>query len=312
MRIAVTTPTGNVGRHVVATLIRAGIRPRLLLREPDRLACDVREEVDAVRVDQYDADAVVAATAGIDALFWVDPTTGGEDPLADYARATESVVRAVTENGIGRVVFQSSVGAEKRHGAGEIDGLAHTETALDDTGVDVVHLRCGYFFTNLELQLDALRAGVLEVILPLDQPMAWVAPRDIAEVAATRLLSPAWSGRRVQAVHGPADLTWRQVAEILTAATGRRIDVRRIDDDAMRARLRQAGMTDGLVEAVLGMSTGLREDFVPEQRRTIHTTTPTTLTAWAHDHLRHRILDAADAPDATGESAAAGEHASGR
>ncbi|MFF1797866.1 NmrA family transcriptional regulator, partial [Kitasatospora sp. NPDC058263] len=228
---------------------------------------------------------------GVDALYWVDPTTGGEDPLADYARATAAVVRAVTGNRIGRVVFQSSVGAEKRHGAGEIDGLAGTETALDDLGVDVTHLRCGYFFTNLELQLEALRAGTLQVVLPLDQPMAWVAPRDIAEVAATRLLSPAWSGRCVRAVHGPADLTWRQVAGILTAATGRRIGVERITDDAMRAGLRRSGMTEGLVEAVLGMSTGLRAGFTPEQRRSVRTTTPTTLAAWAYDHLRHRLAD---------------------
>ncbi|MFJ7206167.1 NAD(P)H-binding protein [Streptomyces sp. NPDC098789] len=296
MQIAVTTPTGNVGRHVVTTLVRAGVRPRVLLRDPGRLAPGIRAEVDAVRVDQYDADAVAVATRGVDALFWVDPTTGGQDPLADYARATSSVVRAVTENGIGRVVFQSGVGAEKRHGAGEIDGLAHTETALDavaaGAGVDIAHLRCGYFFTNLELQLDALRAGTLQVVLPLDQPMAWVAPRDIAEVAATLLLSPAWSGRRVQAVHGPADLTWGQVADILTTATGRPIDVERTTDGAMRTRLREAGMTDGLVEAVLGMSTGLREGFVPEQPRTVRTTTPTPLAAWAHAHLRHRLTDA--------------------
>lgn len=134
------------------------------------------------------------------------------------------------------------------------------------------------------------------MILPLDRPMARVAPHDIAEVAATRLLSPDWSGRHVQAVHGPTDLTWRQVAEILTVATGRRIDVERITDDAMRDLLHQAGMTDGPVEAVLGMSTGLRDDFVPEQPRTIRTTTPTTLAAWAHEHLRHRIADTAAAP----------------
>ncbi|UYB38382.1 NAD(P)H-binding protein [Streptomyces sp. Je 1-4] len=292
MQIAVTTPTGNVGRHVVATLVRAGVRPRVLVRDPARLAPDVRDEVDAVPVDQYDADAVVAATEDVDALFWVDPVTGSADPLADHARATGSVVRAVTENRIGRVVFQSSVGAEKRQGAGEIDGLAHTETALDDLGVDVTHLRCGYFFTNLELQLDALRAGTLQVILPLDHPMAWVAPRDIAEVAATRLLSPTWSGRCVQAVHGPADLTWRQVGTILTAATGRRISVEQITDDAMRTQLHQVGMPDSLVEAMLGMSTGLRENFVPEQRRTVRTTTPTTLAAWAYDRLRHRIDEA--------------------
>ncbi|KOG91096.1 NmrA family transcriptional regulator [Streptomyces varsoviensis] len=292
MRIAVTTPTGNVGRHVVTALVRAGVRPRVLLREPGRLSPEIRDEVDAVRVDQYDAASVAAATEGVDALFWVDPPSEGADPLADYARATGSVVRAVTDNGIGRVVFQSSVGAEKRTGAGEIDGLAHTETALDGLGIDVTHLRCGYFFTNLELQLDALRAGVLQVILPLDLPMAWVAPRDIAEVAAARLLASDWSGRRVQAVHGPADLTWRQVAGILTAAPGRPVRAERISDDAMRGLLRQAGMTDGLVEAVLGMSTGLREDFVPEQPRTVRTTTPTTLAAWAYDTLRLRLTDA--------------------
>ncbi|MFD8459592.1 NAD(P)H-binding protein [Streptomyces antimycoticus] len=292
MRIAVTTPTGNVGRHVVATLVRAGVRPRVLLRAPARLAPEVRDAVDAVPVDQYDADAVVAATTDVDALFWVNPAGGSEDPLAEYDRGTRSVVRAVTENRIGRVVFQSSVGAEKRHGAGEIDGLAQTETALDGTGVDVTHLRCGYFFTNLELQLGALRTGTLQVILPLDQPMAWVAPRDIAEVAATRLLSPTWSGRCVQAVHGPADLTWREVSDILTAATGRRISVEQITDDAMRTQLHRAGMAERLVEAVIGMSTGLREDFVPEQRRSLRTTTPTTLAAWAYDHLRHRLADA--------------------
>lgn len=73
MRIAVTTPTGNVGRHVVALLIRAGLRPLVLARDPGRLDPGVRREVDAVAVDQRDPEAVVAATAGVDALFWVDP-----------------------------------------------------------------------------------------------------------------------------------------------------------------------------------------------------------------------------------------------
>jgi uncharacterized protein YbjT (DUF2867 family) len=292
VQIAVTTPTGNVGRHVVAMLVRAGVRPRVLARDPNRLGAEIRAAVDAVPVDQFDADAVVAATTDVDALFWVDPPSAGADPLADYARATTSVVNAVTKNRIGRVVFQSSIGAEKRHGAGEIDGLAQTETALDATGVDVTHLRCGYFFTNLEPQLPTLRAGTVPVILPLDQPMAWVAPRDIAEVAVTRLLAPTWSGRCVQAVHGPADLSWRQVAGILTEATGRTITVERIPDDAMRAQLLQVGMSDAAVESIIGMSTGLRENFVPEQPRTVRTTTLTTLAGWAYEHLRAQLVSA--------------------
>jgi uncharacterized protein YbjT (DUF2867 family) len=285
MRIAVTTPTGNVGRHVVRAVVRAGTRPLLLLRDPSRVDPDLRDLVDTAPIDQFDVDRTVAATEGVDALFWVDPTVGGEDPLAAYAKATEAVTAAVTRNGIGRVVFQSSIGAERRHGVGEIDGLAATEVALDGTDADVTHLRCGYFFVNLLLGLDGLRSGTIEVILPLDQPLAFVAPRDIAEVAAGRLLG-GWTGRVVQAVHGPEDLTWAQVAEILTRATGRTITATRIGDDEQRSRMRDAGMPDGMIDSIMGMSTGMRDGFVPEQPRDATTTTPTTLAAWAFDELR--------------------------
>lgn len=289
MKIAVTTPTGHVGRYVVGMLVRAGVRPLVLARNPDRLEPEVRAEVDTIAVDQHDADGVVSATHGVDALFWVDPTPEGDDPLREYAEATESVTRAVRENSIDRVVFQSSVGAEKRHGVGEIDGLAATEEALDATGADLTHLRCGYFFTNLELQIDALRGGTIPVLLPLDLAIPWVAPRDIAEVATSRLLSTAWSGRHVQAVHGPADLTWAQVAQIITTATGYPLQAERIEDETMREMLNSVGMSKAQVDAILGMSTGIRDDFDPEQPRTYRTTTPTTLAAWAHGVLAPQL-----------------------
>lgn len=170
MRIAVTVPTGHVGRHLVPMLIRAGVRPLVLLRNPDGLAPDIRSEVDVARVDLLDGDAVARAVSGVDSLYWVDPPPAGDNPLAEYNLAAASAARAVTEGGVDRVVFQSSVGAEKRHGVGEIDGLAATEVALNATGADVLHLRCGYFFTNLEYQLDEIRAGMLQVLLPVTQP----------------------------------------------------------------------------------------------------------------------------------------------
>lgn len=228
---------------------------------------------------------MVAATAGVDRIYWVDPPSMSDDPLADYDRATESAVAAVRRNGISRVVFQSSVGAELRQGAGEIDGLAATEVALDELGIDVTHLRCGYFCTNLTLQLEALRSGTLQVVLPLEAPMPWVAPRDIAEVAATALLAPTRRGRRVQAVHGPEDLTWADVGRVLTAELGRPVVVERIGDDEMYEQYLASGMSPALASAVLGMSTGLRDGFVPEQPRSVVTTTPTTLSNWVHAEL---------------------------
>ncbi|WP_019631420.1 NAD(P)H-binding protein [Actinomadura atramentaria] len=286
MRIAVTTPNGHVGRPLTRALVRAGVRPLLLTRDIGRVDAELRGFVEAAEADSWNAAEVAAATKDVDALYWVAPTPTGEDPLGDYSRAADAVSEAVTRNGIARVVFQSSVGAEKRHGAGEIDGLARIELALDALDIDVTHLRCGYFFTNLQLQAEAVRAGTIPVVLPLDAPMAWVAPRDIAEVAAALLLNRDWHGRRVQAVHGPEDLTWNDVAAILTAELGRDVAAVRIGDGEMFAQYLKAGMPSALAEAVLGMSTGLRDGFTPEQRRSPITTTPTPLASWLHTDFK--------------------------
>ena len=294
MTIAVTTPMGNVGSHVVRLLCQAGARPRLLLRDPDRLDTELRERVELAVGDLRDADYVAEATEGVEAIFWVHPDDWSlPDPDADAERTGEGLAAAMRQNRIARVVFQSSVGAEKRHGAGFLDGLGRIEQRLDaareELGSALVHLRCGYFMTNLLFDLDGLRAGRLTTNRPLEEPMPWVDPRDIAAVATTRLLAEDWTGRQVQAVHGPADLTWPEAAAALSAATGRPIEARQITDDDERAALRAAGMSEVAVEGILGMSIGQRHGFVPEQPRSLLTTTPGSLAGWAITHL-HPLL----------------------
>ena len=88
------------------------------------------------------------------------------------------------------------------------------------------------------------------------------------------------------AVHGPQDLTFAEAAAIVAEATGRPVRAEQIPDEAMRSALRSAGLGEPMIEGILGMSIGLREDFMPEQERTLLTTTPTTLAAWAYENLR--------------------------
>jgi uncharacterized protein YbjT (DUF2867 family) len=288
VKIAVTTPTGHVGSRVARLLIQAGIRPTLLARDPARLDPATRKHAEVVQADLADAVAVLRSTKGTDALFWVDPPTADPtgDPVAWYAMLGANAARAVTENGIGRTVFLSSIGAELRSGAGDIDGLARTEEQLDATGARVLHLRCGYFFTNLLGELDSIRAGVLRAPMAVDYAQPWVDPRDIGEVAAARLLADDWPEWRVQAVHGPEDLTLSQVAEIISRAIGHRVRPESVAREAEREALRSAGLGEKRVEGIIGMSAVTREDFTPENERSIITTTPTTLAAWAHDRLR--------------------------
>ena len=284
--IAVSTPTGHIGSRVVRLLLQAGVRSRVLVRDPGRLSADVRERVEVRTGDLTDAAFVRGALAGVRSLFLVDPTPHTvADPVGDSDRFGALVADAVSGCGVGRVVFVSSGGAERRTGAGHIDldGLARIEQHLDATDADVCHLRCGYFYTNLLMDTDALASGVLTTAADPDVAQPWVDPRDIGDVAAARLLSDAWSGRVVQGVHGPEDLSWHRVAEILTDALEHPVRVQHVTDDDVRAALRAAGLAPGAVEGIVGMTAGTR-GRAPEQPRDVLTTTPTTLAAWAYAH----------------------------
>lgn len=286
MTIVVTTPTGKVGSRAVRLLLQAGVRPRVLVRDPARLDRATRGLVDVRTGDMTDAVFVREATAGARTVFWADPTPHTDpEPNAASERTAAGLVDAARAGDVERVVLLSSVGAELRGGAGHIDALGRIEESLDATGADTVHLRCGYFFSNLLMSLDDLARGVLPTPFRPERPMAWVDPRDIGDVVAARLLADDWRGRVVQGVHGPEDLSFAQVAKILTEALGRPVRVEAVGDDEVRAALGAAGLPPGAVEGIAGMAAGTR-DLTPEQPRDVLTTTPTTLTAWAYAHLR--------------------------
>ncbi|HEY8479436.1 MAG TPA: NAD(P)H-binding protein, partial [Spirillospora sp.] len=139
MSIVVTTPTGNVGSRVVRLLLQAGVRPRVLVRDPARLDAQTRERVDVRRGDLTDAAFVRTAISGARTVFWVDPTPHtDDDPIETSVRTASGVVDAARAGDVARVVLLSSIGAEKRGGAGHIDALARIEEQLDATGADTL------------------------------------------------------------------------------------------------------------------------------------------------------------------------------
>ncbi|MVA76883.1 NAD(P)H-binding protein [Auraticoccus sp. F435] len=285
MQVAITAPTGHVGSELVRALVQGGVRPRVLVRDPARLPSGLAGLVDVAVVDLTDAAGVVAATAGVDSLFWLQPDTGAEDPVEQHRVLARIAARAVTEHRIQRVVLVSSVGAEARGGFGDIDGLAAAEQVLADAAPSLCVLRCGYFFTNLLTAVDDLRAGRLATTFPLDLALAWVHPRDVAEVAALRLVSPGWHGLVHQAVHGPQDLDHRQVAALLSRVLRRPVEAVQLEEEQVAAELRSFGMGEARVQALLGMSRGFAHGFTPEQPRSLLSTTPSTLAAWAQEVL---------------------------
>jgi uncharacterized protein YbjT (DUF2867 family) len=294
MKIVVTTPTGHVGSQLVPLLLKAGQTPTLFCRSAARLPGRWLQSCEVVEGDQGVADDVIRAIDDADVVYWVSPPTDDSDPVAGHRRMAASLVAALRTTGTSRVVFQSSVGAEARHGFGDIDGLGATEQALDEAGISVTHLRCGYLFTNLLMDLPSIQQGVLSTTLPVDLAVPWVAAEDVAVTAALRLLAPSWHGRHTLAVHGPADLSFAQVAMVLSRALDRPVAAQLVSDSMVSEQLTALGLTPEQVDAVVGMSRGVRNPaFTPENPRTELTTTSTALIGWASTVLAP--LAAADA-----------------
>ena len=86
MKIAVATPTGHVGSAVVDFLLEFGgdIRVVLLGRRPDRLKEFVRRGAEMAIGSQDDADYLVKATRGVEALFWATPPGYGSDDVRAF------------------------------------------------------------------------------------------------------------------------------------------------------------------------------------------------------------------------------------
>ena len=95
MTIAVTTPTGHIGSHVVRMLCQAGMRPRLLVRDPDRLDAELRDHVELAVGDQRDVDHVAEATRGVDAVLALS-TVWGASSSASTPPATRPAPRCCT------------------------------------------------------------------------------------------------------------------------------------------------------------------------------------------------------------------------
>lgn len=285
MSIVVTTPTGNVGSRVTQLLIQAGVRPILIARNPDRLSPGVRAASDVRQGDLSDAAFLAQATEGAETLFLVIPADyTSEDPIGEMVQIGRNAVEAIRKNGIRRVVFLSSAGAD-RPDIGFIEGLGQVEKLLNETDASVVHLRPGYFFTNLLMSLEQLKQGIFTTTVPLDIPMPWNDPRDIGDVAAARLLSQAWSGKIVQPINGPENMTFADVAKTAGQALGWPVQAVQVSEEDARQAMQGTGLSAAAVEAFLAMDRGVSSGMEADYGRALESATPTPLSAWCYATL---------------------------
>src|SRR6201982_3144013 len=158
--IVVTTPTGDIGHRVLEGILRSPKEVRVIVRDPSRLASQVRERVDVVQGSHGEAAVVNKAFAGADAVLWVAPP----DPRAKtvdsaYVDFTRPACAAFKAQGVKRVVGISALG--RGTPAAAHAGLVTASLQMDDLIASAgVHYRAvtnPSFMDNLLRQVEAIK-----------------------------------------------------------------------------------------------------------------------------------------------------------
>ena len=112
------------------------------------------------------------------------------------------------------------MGADKEAGTGPVAGLHEFEEILNRIpGLNVVHLRAGYFMENTLGQAGAIRAmGKTAGPLRGDLKLPMIATRDIGDVAAELLLALDFSGKQTRELLGQRDFSMDEVTAIIGQA----------------------------------------------------------------------------------------------
>ncbi|MET0427352.1 MAG: NAD(P)H-binding protein [Microvirga sp.] len=289
--IVVTTPTGNIGRQVVETLLAQDEAVRVIVRDPARLAPGTRERVEVV-VGTHDTPAIVdQAFEGADAVFWLVPPNPRAPSLeAAYLDFTRPACEAFRSRGVGRVVGVSALG----RGVTDKAGLVTASLAMDDliaaSGVAYRALAMPSFMDNLLRQVAPIRdQGVFYSPLAGDRRNPTCATRDIASVAARLLRDRSWSGQGSVAVLGPEDLSFDEIARIMSEVLGKPVRFQQIPEDAFKAGLIKAGWSDAMAQGTLDMMRAKDQGLDNAEPRTPESTTPTTFRQWCEAVLKPAV-----------------------
>ncbi|MGQ9371696.1 NmrA family NAD(P)-binding protein [Azospirillum sp. ST 5-10] len=298
--IVVTAPTGDIGHQVVRNLLKSGAPIRVIARDPSRLAEEVRGSAEVVEGSHGDAGVVNEAFRGADTVFWLtppDPTAASV--MAAYVDFTRPAAAALKEHGVKRVVAITALGrgSPLAGKAGYVAGSLAGDDLIASTGVAFRGLANPSFMDNIARQAAAIRdQGKFFLPISGDLKLPSVATRDIAAVAARWLLDDSWTGRSDVPLLGPEDISFNDMADIISDVIGRPVRYVQISFEAYKARFAQFGMSDAMAQGMTDMAWAKDQGLDLTVPRTPENSTPTRFRQWCEDTLKPAVLGSAGLP----------------
>jgi uncharacterized protein YbjT (DUF2867 family) len=285
--ILVVTPTGFIGSKLLPLLLGAGEAVRVIARDPERLAPEIRSRVEVVQGGSDEEGVLERALRGVESVFHVVPPNASVPDVASYyLRFTHPVIAAMRRSGVSRVVTISGVGRRSPLKAGIVSAALAKDIALEEAGLDVRALWCPSFMENMLRSVESIRTqGLFFDTRRADLRVPFVATQDIARSAARLLQDRSWRGPGGLAVLGPEDISLQDIAQITTEVLGREVRYQRVPTEAYQSQLLKYGASENFANGMIEMFNAKDQGIDSTEARTTENTTPTTYRDWCIEHL---------------------------
>ncbi len=292
--IVVTTPAGKIGSQLIPHLLAGNETVRVIARDPARLPPEVRERVEVV-VGSLDDEAVMEqALEGAESVFLVVPPSFTDNNDAEYyLHFTRPALKATKSQRIKRVVNVSVLGrgSELAKKAGPITASLAKNEEIERSGVDYSALWCQALMDNMLNNVQTIKhQGIFFSPSHPDGKTPQVATKDVGAMGARFLLDRTWTGQGGCAVLGPEDLSFNDMAAIMSDVLGKQVRFQQVSGEAYKAQLIQYGanaiFAQGIVDMLLAKDNGM-DDI---EACTAENTTPTSFHQWCEEILKPAVL----------------------
>ena len=297
--IVITTPAGHIGRQVLENLLDSGEQLRVIARDLSGIPADTRQRIEVIEGSHGDAVVVDKAFDGAVAVFWLTPP----DPRAEsvetaYVGFTRPAAEAFRRHGVQRVVGVSALGRGTPWAAhaGYVVGSLAVDDLIASTGVAYRALTNPSFMDNIVRQAESIK-NQGRFFSPIDggRKLPAVATRDIAAAASRLLLDDSWHGVGEVPLLGPEDVSFNDMAEIISDVLGKEVRFRQITFEAYKDRFVSFGMTDAMAQGMTDMARAQNEGLDNAVQRTPENSTPTSFRQWCEYALKSALLDQTEA-----------------
>ena len=286
----VTGATGNTGRVVANRLLDRQKAVRVIGRSQEKLQSLVDRGAEAFVADLSDQAALAKAFTGAEGVYaMIPPSATSTDYRGEQRRVGQAIAGALEKAGVKHAVALSSVGADKEAGTGPVAGLHEFEEILKRIpGLNVLHLRPGYFMENTLGQAAAIHAmGKTAGPLRGDLKLPLIATRDIGNTAAERLLALDFQGKQTSELLGQRDLSMDEVTAIIGKAINRSDVVYvQLTGEQTQQTFVQMGMAPNVAAVIVEMAGALNSGHMRAlEQRSSRNTTPTSFETFVQEEF---------------------------